>query len=94
MAEVSVFSGLALFKFSQFETIAVVVLLIIAAIIVFKIVKKMIVNSILGIVAVLILQWLGLGINMTALGYLIVAIFGLFGVALLVVFKLLSIGVP
>ncbi len=67
-------------------------LLLVLAIVLIIVFRKFIVNSVLGILALIVLNALGFSIGLTAVNIIICGLLGLAGVALLIVLKL--VGVP
>ena len=75
------------------EGIIVVAVLALAAIVIIFVLRKYIVNSILGVILLIGLNALGVKISISVLTVIICAILGLFGVALLVALNLLGFNI-
>lgn len=80
-----------LIKFSSTDLIILAGILIFVALVVLVLLKRFIVNSILGIIAIIILNAVGVGIPLNVATIFVAAILGLVGIALLVILKLAGI---
>ena len=78
-------------QFSPANLVIIAGVLIFAALIVLVLLKRFIVNSILGIVAIFILNAAGIGIPLNFATIFVAAVLGLVGIALLVILKLAGI---
>lgn len=74
--------------------IAGAIILIILAIVIIKLIKKLLVNSVLGVIALLAINYfgatLGIKIPLTLVTFIICAVLGLAGVGLLIISQLLG----
>ncbi|MFH1106438.1 MAG: pro-sigmaK processing inhibitor BofA family protein [Candidatus Micrarchaeota archaeon] len=75
-------------KFSQTDLVIIAGIMIFLAMIILVLLKRFIINSVLGIVAIIILNAAGIGIPLSLTNIIVTAIFGLVGIALLVILKL------
>ncbi|MFH1107311.1 MAG: pro-sigmaK processing inhibitor BofA family protein [Candidatus Micrarchaeota archaeon] len=80
-------------SFSQSDLIILAGILIFVALIVLVLLKRFIVNSILGVIALIILNSVGVSIPINFVTMLVAAVLGLVGIALLVILKLAGISI-
>ncbi len=78
-------------KFSSTDLTVIAGILIFVALVVLVLLKRFIVNSVLGVVAIFILNAAGIGIPLNIATIFVAAVLGLVGIALLVILKLAGI---